>query len=268
MSRRSRKSSRPALGRASRPRDRIYSGPDIKLGYARVGQDTLAAIAEELNAAGRGELTPKQRVRALARAASAPEIAVRETLAGRETLGAIAQELRGVATRAPMNTKPYGDRISNAPGATTPAMTIDWQDSGPEISVRPTSVGRETMAAIHDELQQEHSDEPTTGLRTRHESEGQGLPNSEVRPAESRDAIEVFEMMTFVARGEVAQLASTSVRRDFVEEHLMHRLPVSDISEVDRIDVTPWTVKGTVIIRVWCRVPANEAPSRSVGGQA
>jgi len=127
----------------------LYSGPEIRLGTARLGRDTLAAIAEELSAAGR-ELTPRERVRALARAASSPEIAVRETLAGRETLGAIAQELREV-TRPAMNTKPYGDRISNAPGARTPSA---HNDQGPEISVGHAAVGRETLAAINgaDEL--------------------------------------------------------------------------------------------------------------------
>src|SRR5690606_33826452 len=118
------------------------------------------------------------------------------------------------------------------------------RDSSPEISVSPTPVGRETLAAINDELVAE-LEEPTTGVRCRHGVEQEG-PSSSVHPAQG---IEIFEMVTFVARGEVSELASPHARRLFVEERLMHRLPITQISEVDRIDVTPWTVKGTVIVR-------------------
>jgi hypothetical protein len=33
----------------------------------------------------------------------------------------------------------------------------------------------------------------------------------------------------------------------------MGSLPVGSIDEVDRVDVTPWTVQGTLVVRVWCR---------------
>ncbi len=63
-------------------------------------------------------------------------------------------------------------------------------------------------------------------------------------------------MVTFVVRGpELSRLSSQQARRDFVAERLLQRLPVASIDKVDRIDVTPWTVRGTVIVRVWCRVP-------------
>jgi hypothetical protein len=29
---------------------------------------------------------------------------------------------------------------------------------------------------------------------------------------------------------------------------------VSSLDDVVRIDVTPWTVRGTLIVRVWCRL--------------
>jgi hypothetical protein len=73
--------------------------------------------------------------------------------------------------------------------------------------------------------------------------------------APSETPCEIYEMMTFVVRGDLARLSSTRARREFVAERLLSRLPVRDISEVDRVDVTPWTVHGTVIVRVWCRVP-------------
>ncbi len=221
----------------------------------------MAAIAEELEAGADEGLSPPQRVRALARAASAPDISVRETLAGRETLGAIAQELRTGATRDPMNTKPYGDRISNAPGATVPGHRPF--ETSPEISIHQAPVGRETLAAINEELRAPAGDEPITGVRSREASPEHDAPSSSVYPA---NGIDVFEMMTFVARGEVSELASMVARRAFVEQRLLHRLPVASMAQVDRIDVTPWTVKGTVIVRVWCVVPPRETPSRLANG--
>ena len=237
------------------------SGPEIKLSYGQVGRDTLAAIAEELQAAAVEGLTPPERVRALARAASSPDIAIAETLAGRETLAAIADELR-TPVRGPMATLPYGDRISNAPGARGPSAPPF--DNAPEISISSSGVGRETLAAINEDLTAQVTEEPTTGVRPR-ATQDREPPTSSVQP--TQETIEVFEMMTFVARGEVSELASTTARRAFVEERLVHRLPVTGMEEVDRIDVTPWTVKGTVIVRVWCIVPPPAAkPSRQASG--
>jgi hypothetical protein len=38
------------------------------------------------------------------------------------------------------------------------------------------------------------------------------------------------------------------------------------MDDVDRIDVTPWTVKGTVIVRVWCVVRPIESRSQRASG--
>jgi hypothetical protein len=27
------------------------------------------------------------------------------------------------------------------------------------------------------------------------------------------------------------------------------------MDDIDRVDVTPWTVQGTLVVRVWCRLP-------------
>jgi hypothetical protein len=232
LTKRARKSSRPVLGRSSRPRERLVSGPDINLKYSKAGRETLAAIAEELSQVSE----PSDRVRALARAASSPEIAVRETVAGRETLGAIAAELRE-DPRTAINTKPYGDRISNAPGAKAPPRPT--LGTAPEIDIRQTSIGRDTMAAINSELAIEEA------------VDEDDAPTSSVLAAQS---IELYEMMTFVAKGDVAKLSSANARRDFVRDRLLHRLPVMTLDDVDRVDVTPWTERGTVLVRVWCRV--------------
>jgi hypothetical protein len=70
--------------------------------------------------------------------------------------------------------------------------------------------------------------------------------------------LEIFEMMTYVVRGtDVARLSTEGLRRSFVEEYLLTRLPVQSMAEVDRIDVTPWTIQGTLVVRVWCRTKAR-----------
>jgi hypothetical protein len=68
-------------------------------------------------------------------------------------------------------------------------------------------------------------------------------------------ALEVFELVTFVIKGDdLGQLSTETTRRDFVAERLMHRLPIAAIDQIDRVDVTPWTERGTLILRVWCKV--------------
>jgi hypothetical protein len=56
---------------------------------------------------------------------------------------------------------------------------------------------------------------------------------------------------------EAAKLSSEALRRRFVEENLLRRLPVASMDAVDRVDVTPWTVQGTLVLRVWCRPPTD-----------
>ncbi|MCA9647013.1 MAG: hypothetical protein KC492_40270, partial [Myxococcales bacterium] len=70
--------------------------------------------------------------------------------------------------------------------------------------------------------------------------------------------MEVFEMITFVVRAnDAGRLSSMRSRKDFVAEKLMHRLPIESPDDIERVDVTPWTGKGTVILRVWCRVASD-----------
>ena len=175
--------------------------------------------------------------------ASAPEVATTYTPAGRQTLAAITAELgRGA------------------------------EDDTPQIEIGHAMAGRETLAAIAEEL--------LPPARRRHRTLGfeearpvgdaprplgaraddlAARPSTE-KPAPARPApgvggaFEIHEMITFVVRGDLSRLASERVRREFVRDHLAHRLPVASLDAVDRVDVTPWTVKGTVVVRVWCRV--------------
>lgn len=181
------------------------SAPDVKVGYARAGRETLAAIEEELAAPALS-------------AAEAPLIEISETPAGRETMAAIAEEL-SEAARPRLNTLPYGDRISNAPGARLPsrAPTGPARDSSSEITV--------TDAA------------PTPAA-----------------PRIESGELEIFELLTFIVRGnKVGDLSTDALRRRFVGEHLLHRVPGGSLDHVERIEVTPWTAKGTMVVRVWCK---------------
>jgi hypothetical protein len=147
------------------------------------------------------------------------------TPAGRQTLDAITDEL----VPLPL-----------------PAIT-EREESSPEIVVRETVAERDTLAAI---IAEAAGPEELLALP----------PVPPVPPAPSptpvASELEIFEMITFVVRGlESAKLSSDALRRRFVEEQLLKRLPVTSMDAVDRVDVTPWTVQGTLVVRVWCRTP-------------
>lgn len=201
------------------------SSPEVTLAYSEASRATYDAIAEQLVQA------------------DAPEIVIGEAPAGRETLSAIAEELATSLPRPQQTTLPYADRISNAPGAKTPsAMPMAPMASAPEIVVGNAPAGRETLSAITAELAGDAPEIEISGA----------APSPEV----DAEPLEIFEMATFVVRGrDMARLASEPSRRRFVEQHLLHRLPTRSMDAVDRIDVTPWTVRDTFVVRVWCRVP-------------
>jgi hypothetical protein len=170
---------------------------------------------------------------------SMPEIKVGYAPAGRATLEAIAAELAPAAQRV-----------------------FVQQNSSPEISVRESFAERDTLAAILEEANSPSPAEaPAPSDRTPASSaeDADSLAITTVRKAPvasgtQQAAVEIFEMLTFVLRGaEAAHLSSEALRRRFVEERLLKRLPVASMAEVDRVDVAPWTVQGTLVLRVWCR---------------
>lgn len=184
----------------------------------------------------------------------APDVTFTEELATYDTLSAIAQELRP-GPRAPMPTNRYGDRLSNAPGATSPRSARQL-DHAPALDVRETALGRDTMAAIQEELAP-HTAAPEISVGE--EIAGQDTLvaiRQELGPASlfDADAYEIHEMVTFVVRGDASSLSGPGARRELVERRLLSRLPVRSMNEVEHIDVAPWTTRGTMIVRVWCRV--------------
>jgi hypothetical protein len=233
--------------------------------YGPAGRETMAAIAEDVARAA----FPSEPVTKVTRAAmppqtSSPDLSFELAPAGRETLSAIVGEAKQHAptdVRAPMTTIDYDE-------------PIDRRKSGPEIVVKEMTPGRETLAAIDSEpgapARKRVSTRGYTDAAARPEIQAVRVgrdtlealaravgpdpaPVSGVQPA-----LEVFEMVTFVIRGDdLAALSSETMRRRFVEERLLRRLPIKSMAQVDRIDVTPWTVKNTVVLRVWCRLPAD-----------
>lgn len=180
------------------------------------GRETLAAIHGEL------AMTPhRSKPRTLSARDSGPEIVIEEGPAGRDTLAAIAEELRS-GPRGPLTTLPYGDRLSNAPGAVTPSKPPRPKSEAPG---------------------------------DRRKSEKRAPAREEQLAAQT----EVFEVLTFLVRHpDPSALSSEDSRRNFVEGRLRSRLPDGSMARVGRIDVTPWTEQETVILRVWLRVETSE----------
>jgi hypothetical protein len=181
----------------------------VKVGYKPAGRDTLAAIEEEMSAPSLST-------------AEAPVIEVSEAPAGRETMAAIAEELAN-EMRPRQNTLPYGDKISNAPGAKSPSR----MPTAPIVAPR-ASEGPELIV--------------------------DGQPHAVPTPRIAQDGVEIFELLTFIIRGnKIGDLSTDALRRRFVQDHLLHRVPSGSIDAVERIEVTPWTAKGTMVVRVWCK---------------
>jgi hypothetical protein len=172
-----------------------------------------------------------------------PEVSVVEGPAGRETLALIEGEARPPRSR--QSTIGYGDRISNAPGAKTPSQPAKIPSHAPVA--KPSSRAPAAKTPSHAPAVKP-SRAPAVKAPSRAPATAKAPTPIAVTPV-------IFEMLTFVVQGaDVASLASESQRQRFVETHLLHRLPDQNMAQVDRVDVTPWTVKDTVVVRVWCKI--------------
>jgi len=191
--------------------------PEIRVAIAPAGRETLDAIANELS-------TKKPtRGRGRSYTASAPEIVVEQGPAGRETLAAINEELAGIA-RDSLPTRdsfPTRDTLPTLPyGDRVPNAPGAVTPSRPPLSV---------------EFGEAQAEPPATGL----------------------SQAEIFEMRTFVVqKADVQSLEGQAERLQFVTQRLAHHLPGGSAAGVSRIDMTPWTERETLILRVWCRVEA------------
>jgi len=177
-----------------------------------------------------------------------PEVSVVEGPAGRETLALIEGAGGARPARARLATLGYGDRISNAPGAQTPnaAPTAKTPSGAPKA--KPASAAPKAKPPSRAPAAKMPSGAPAAKTPSR-------APAAANVPSPVGVTPTIFEMLTFVVQGaDVASLASDGQRRRFIEAHLLHRLPGQNMAQVDRVDVTPWTVKDTVVVRVWCKI--------------
>jgi hypothetical protein len=215
--------------------------PEIRFEYGPAGRDTLAAIADEVAGLARALASRPDNP-------SAPDITLSETPAGRDTVTAIARE---VAEHAATAVRP---KLTTLDYETRPGASRDTREAAPEIEIGAepdTAVRRRVTTRGYDERPQR----PPQPSHETLDAIARALagPDSGPRPLEGD--LEICEMVTFVVRGsDLTSLSSEEGRRQFVSERLMRRLPVSSHDDIVRIDVTPWTVRGTLIARVWCRL--------------
>jgi hypothetical protein len=189
--------------------------PEIRIAIAPAGRETLDAIASELSS------KKPARGRGRSHAASAPEIVVEQGPAGRETLAAINEELAGM-------TRDTLPSHGSFPGRDT-LPTLPYGDRVPNA---PGAI--------------------TPSFSSRSATFGDPSPEP---PSVGVTQAEIFEMRTFVVQKADAQsLEGEAERLQFVTQRLAHRLPGGSAAGVSRVDVTPWTERETLILRVWCRV--------------
>jgi hypothetical protein len=169
---------------------------------------------------------------------SYPEITVRAAPLGRETLAAIEAEIANGAAielRDQVDTVRYEDRPRQ------PSTPRTLMGSSPEIiTISESPIGRATRDAIEEDLA--------------HEALAAALAPQPVRRA-GVGTSKIFEISIFVIEGEeIAVGAPEEVRRAFVEQRLLHRLPALSMDDVLRISISPTIAFNTVIVRVWSRV--------------
>lgn len=157
---------------------------------------------------------------------SGPDITYGEAGVGRGTLAEIEQDLASEPwPRAPLITVSFEER---AQPAARPTKRVA---STPEIEIREAKLGRESLAAIDEEL-----DEPRPP------------PQRRVHPL--GDAL---ELRTFVVEeAKLSVRSSDAERRAFVRERLAHRLP-APLTRIRRIDAK-LLEPGAVVLRIWCAV--------------
>ncbi|MCB9605000.1 MAG: hypothetical protein H6716_00325 [Polyangiaceae bacterium] len=227
------------------------SGPEIRVTHGPAGRDTLAAIASELM-----QTAP-------ARFESMPEIEIGQSTAGHETLAAIAEEVQREAAQIARDRGWNGDEGEEARSSVRPKMTtMSFEErprrdsSSPEvITISEAPIGRSTMEDLERDAV---ADALGRGLRVSEPPRRTAQSQAAMSAPRISQKMEVFEMITFVVRAnDAGRLSSMRSRKDFVAEKLMHRLPIESPDDIERVDVTPWTEKGTVILRVWCRVASD-----------
>ncbi len=247
--------------------------PDIEIGEATPGRETLALIDESVvpRPAGVRVSSKSQKVVSKKRRvdASLPDISVDYRPGGRETMAAIEDELEG-------SEKPHADEEPTT-GVRTKMTTLGFEerptrdskgrllsDSAPEvITVEEGPIGRATLEAIAAEARGsdvtiENASRPLTrGTMDLEEDEvyEDGEPASSPGPREPV----VHELVTYVVEGlDLEKMKSQDALKAFVASQLMHRLPIWSADDLARVDLTPADGGRFAVLQIWCRLaPKN-----------
>jgi len=235
---------RPAARGGAPEKDDRDSAPEIQVGFMPAGRETLAAITTDVAPSG-----------------DAPELEFHLVPAGRETLAAITAELVPPSARI--------GRAGDAPAAEEPKTGVrprlrtrgySEPPAGPAPAATPVPAPRMTMPGVAPPANPPLRSKAERVSKDTIDALASAMLEPSPPPSSARQraqALEVFELCTFVVKGDdLGQLSTEATRREFVAERLMHRLPIAAVDQIDRVDVTPWTVRGTLILRVWCKVRA------------
>jgi len=250
-----RKNSRPP-GATSRPPSTTSDPPS-----APSRPPTNSASASRSNRPRPPPRPDSARSDASRREASQPEITLRRGIVGHDTLAAINGEL---ARDLPPKHRPKLDTLDYEDRPASPSRSD--QNSSPDvITIGEAPIGRATLEAIDEALAAEArvmmaAAERQAAAVARHAASSAIAPatvgsRSGVTSRTALQPAQIFEISTFIVEGdEIFSKASDRSRRDFVEQRLLHRLPVPSMNEVLRIDVSRGAAPNTVILRVWSKV--------------
>jgi len=175
-------------------------------------------------------------------------------------MAVIAEERRSQESpamgRTPATTQHYGDRISNAPGATSP-KTSRALDGAPEISVTFSEAGRETIALIEEE-EHLHGSETARAQASSTASEPVS-PGKKQSPAPKSAtqlaSLEIEQIHTFRVHASVEQFQSEAARQQLVHHRLLRQMPACGPGDINRIEIKKGIDADTIFVRVWTRVP-------------
>ena len=136
----------------------------------------------------------------------------------------------------------YGNAGRDTMAAIEEELTTGTSSSraeAPVVEVSEAPAGRETLAAISLELaggarpRQDtlpYADRISNARGARSPSRAPTPPTAQATP----QALEIFELLTFIVRGrDAAELSTEALRRAFVSEHLLHRVPSGSIEAVE-----------------------------------
>jgi len=148
-----------------------------------------------------------------------------------------------MSPRTPAATQHYGDRISNAPGATSP-KTARAMDGAPDVWVTSGAQTRNLNARINTQgnVQFDSADSP--------EIEVDGAPHGKLDDAAIR-ALPIDQVYAFVVGCAAGLLSSEQAQMTLVARRLLRAIPAAVLDDVRRIEVSEGKELGTSLVRVW-----------------